>query len=172
MAIVDSTRVVVGGVDTHLDEHVAAVVDSVGGVLGVARFAVSPSGYGRMVSWMRAHGRLERVGVEGTGSYGAGLARHLRAAQVHVIEVNRPDRRQRRTKGKSDPLDAYAAADAVLSGRATALPKAGDGIVESIRALHLAPGNGPAAGHMDHIADNGTGRAVQPMTRPVPLSAI
>jgi hypothetical protein len=85
---------------------------------------------------MRSYGRLHAVGVEGTGSYGAALARHLAAEQVKVIEVNRPDRRQRRAKGKSDPLDAYAAADAVLSGRAIAVPKAGDGIVESIRALH------------------------------------
>jgi hypothetical protein len=79
---------------------------------------------------------VHAVGVEGTGSYGAALARHLRRQGVKVIEVNRPDRRQRRTKGKSDPLDAYAAADAVLSGRAGTVPKAGDGIIESIRALH------------------------------------
>jgi hypothetical protein len=75
--------------------------------------------------------------VEGTGSYGAALARHLAAERVKVIEVNRPDRRQRRAKGKSDPLDAYAAAEAVLADKAQAVPKAGDGIVESIRALHL-----------------------------------
>ncbi|MCW2943798.1 MAG: family transposase [Actinoallomurus sp.] len=89
---------------------------------------------------MRGFGRLHAVGVEGTGSYGAALARHLRGQDVAVIEVNRPDRRQRRAKGKSDPLDAYAAADAVLSGRAVAVPKAGDGITESIRALHLVRG--------------------------------
>jgi transposase len=86
---------------------------------------------------MRGFGRLHAVGVEGTGSYGAGLARYLRGQDVRVVEVNRPDRRQRRAKGKSDPLDAYAAAEAVLAGRATTVPKAGDGIVESIRALHL-----------------------------------
>ena len=87
---------------------------------------------------MNSFGRLHAVGVEGTGSYGAALARYLTGEQVQVIEVNRPDRRQRRSKGKSDPLDAYAAADAVLSDRATAIPKAGNGIVESIRALHSA----------------------------------
>jgi transposase len=86
---------------------------------------------------MCAFGRLQAVGVEGTGSYGAALARHLTGVGVKVIEVNRPDRRQRRAKGKSDPLDAYAAADAVLAGRASAVPKAGDGITESIRALHI-----------------------------------
>jgi Transposase. len=82
---------------------------------------------------MRSFGRLHAVGVEGTGSYGAALARHLSGEGVKVVEINR---RQRRAKGKSDPLDAYAAADAVLSGRAAAVPKAGDGITESIRALH------------------------------------
>jgi transposase len=86
---------------------------------------------------MRSFGRLHAVGVEGTGAYGKGLARHLHREKVEVVEVNRPDRRQRRTKGRSDPLDAYAAAEAVLAGRATTVPKAGDGIVESIRALHL-----------------------------------
>jgi transposase len=87
---------------------------------------------------MRGFGRLHAVGVEGTGSYGAALARHLTGKGVKVIEVDRPDRRQRRAKGESDPLDAYAAADAVLSGmsgRARTVPKAGDGISESIRAL-------------------------------------
>lgn len=89
---------------------------------------------------MRSFSTLHAVGVEETGSYGAGLARHLRAAQAQVVEVDRSARRQRRGKGKSDPLDAYAyaAADSVLSGRATAVPKAGDSIAESIRALHLA----------------------------------
>lgn len=76
--------------------------------------------------------------MEGTGCYGAGLAPRLRGAGVAVIEVNRPDRRQRRARGKADPLDAYAAADAVLAGQATALPKGGDGPAESIRAVHLA----------------------------------
>ena len=135
MAIVDSTRVVVGGVDTHLDEHVAAVVDSVGGVLGVARFAVSPSGYGRMVSWMRGHGRLERVGVEGTGSYGAGLSRHLLRAGVVVLEVTRPNRQERHRNGKDDDLDAIEAARAVLAGRALATAKTSTGNSEALRVL-------------------------------------
>jgi transposase len=131
-------RRITGGVDTHKHTHHAAVVLMNGRRIADAEFPATAAGHVELLTWMRSFGILHTVGVEGTGSYGAGLARHLRAAQVQVIEVNRPDRRQRRTKGKSDPLDAYAAADAVLSGRATALPKAGDGIVESIRALHLA----------------------------------
>jgi hypothetical protein len=92
MAIVDSARSVVGGVDTHLDEHVAAVVDAVGGVLGVERFPVTPAGYRRMLAWMRSFGQLERVGVEGTGSYGVGLARFLLSSGLVVLEVTRPNR--------------------------------------------------------------------------------
>ncbi len=80
------------------------------------------------------------VGLEGTGAYGAELARFLRAHQITVVEVDRPDRRERRTRGKSDPVDAYAAASAVLSQRAQGTPKTRDGIVEAIRALHLARG--------------------------------
>ena len=135
MAIVGSTRVVIGGVDTHLDEHVAAVVDSVGGVLGVARFAVTPSGYGRMVSWMRSHGRLERVGVEGTGSYGAGLSRHLLRAGLVVMEVTRPNRQERHRTGKDDDLDAIEAARAVIAGRALATAKTSTGNTEALRVL-------------------------------------
>jgi transposase len=129
---------IAGGVDTHSDTHHAAVVLINGRRLADAEFPATAAGYADLLAWMRSFGRLHAVGVEGTGSYGAGLARHLRGQDVRVIEVNRPDRRQRRAKGKSDPLDAYAAAEAVLAGRATTVPKAGDGIVECIRALHLA----------------------------------
>ena len=128
---------ITGGVDTHSGTHHAAVVLMNGRRLADAEFAATATGYADLLAWMRSFGRLHTVGVEGTGSYGAGLARHLRGQGVTVVEVNRPDRRQRRAKGKSDPLDAYAAAEAVLAGRATTVPKAGDGIVESIRALHL-----------------------------------
>ena len=102
-----------------------------------AEFPATARGYEQLLSWLRSFGRLWAVGVEGTGSYGAGLARHLTEQGVRVVEVNRPDRRQRRAQGKSDALDAYAAADAVLSGRACATPKLGTGIVEAIRALHI-----------------------------------
>lgn len=127
--------VVTGGVDTHADTHTAAVIDEVGRLLDCRQFPADPAGYRRLLTWMRRHGQLVRVGVEGTGSYGAGLARHLHGAGVLVIEVDRPDRKARRTRGKSDPVDAEAAARAVLSGRATGLPKSRDGIVESIRTL-------------------------------------
>ncbi len=135
MAIVDSTRVVVGGVDTHLDEHVAAVVDRVGGVLGVARFTVTPPGYRRMVTWMRSFGELERVGVEGTGSYGAGLSRHLLQSGVVVMEVTRPNRQERHRNGKDDDLDAIEAARAVIAGRALATAKTSTGNTEALRVL-------------------------------------
>jgi transposase len=130
-------RRIAGGVDTHADTHHAAVVLMNGRRLADAEFPATTAGYAELLAWLRSFGRLHAVGVEGTGSYGAALARHLLGQDIRVIEVNRPDRRQRRAKGKSDPLDAYAAAEAVLAGRATAVPKAGDGIVESIRALHL-----------------------------------
>jgi transposase len=90
---------VVGGVDTHLDQHVAAVVDQVGGLLGVARFEVTPAGYRQLVAWMRGFGPLERIGVEGTGSYGAGLTRHLRRVGIVALEVNRPNRQERHRNG-------------------------------------------------------------------------
>jgi transposase len=90
------------------------------------------------VEWLQGHGELDRVGVEGTGTYGAGLARHLREAGMLIVEVDRPDRRARRAHGKSDPLDAYSAARAALSGAASVVPKRRDGRVEAIRALRVA----------------------------------
>ncbi len=127
---------VVGEVDTHRDVHVAAAVDAAGRLLGTASFPADTAGYGELAAWLATWGRLGVVGVEGTGSYGAGLARHLAAAGVRVIEVNRPNRQARRRRGKSDTVDAEAAARAALSGDATAQPKAGDGPVEAIRLLH------------------------------------
>jgi transposase len=137
MTIVES-RPVTGGVDTHLDEHTAAVVDGNGGVLEVASFPASAAGYQGLFDWMTGFGSIARVGVEGTGAYGAGLARHLRRQGVTVIEVDRPNRQARRLQGKSDPLDAVEAARAALSGRAQGTPKTGDGHVEAIRALLVA----------------------------------
>jgi transposase len=109
---------VTGGVDTHGHTHHAAVLDYMGRQLGDRQFPTSPAGYRALPQWMRGHGVLDHAGVEGTGTYGVGLARHLREAGVHVVEVDRPDRRARRAQGKSDPLDAYSAARAALSGRA------------------------------------------------------
>jgi len=130
-------KVVVGGVDTHGQTHHAAVVDEVGRQVGDREFEASPHGYRLLLGWLRSFGRLDRVGVEGTGAYGAALARMLRQAGVTVVEVDRPDRKVRRFKGKSDPIDAYAAAQAALSGRATGTPKSRDGRIEAIRTLRV-----------------------------------
>jgi transposase len=127
-----------GGVDTHKDVHVAAVVDQAGRIRDVASFPTTAAGYRQLLDWMRRHGEVVRVGVEGTGSYGSGLARHLANEEVEVVEVNRPNRQTRRRRGKNDTVDAEAAARAALNGEATAAPKARDGIVESIRALRIA----------------------------------
>ena len=118
MAIVEVARPIVGGVDTHLDVHVAAAIDANGGLLGVRSFPTTPAGYHALASWLGAFGPIERVGVEGTGTYGAGVARHLAAAGITVVEVDRPNRQERRRNGKSDELDAIEAARAALSGRA------------------------------------------------------
>ena len=129
---------VYGGVDTHRDVHVAAVVDTVGRVLGTAPFAADKAGYEQLGDWLGSQSRVVRVGVEGTGSYGAGLARFLTSIGFEVVEVNRPNRQLRRRFGKTDATDAQAAARAVLSGQATAVPKSGNGRVESIRMLMVA----------------------------------
>jgi transposase len=138
MAIVEATRPVTGGVDTHVDLHVAAVVDQLGGVIGIEAFETNEAGYQRMVGWMRSHGRVERVGVEGTGSYGAGLARQLARAGIDVVEVDRPNRQARHRAGKSDTVDAVAAARAALAGTAAGRPKSRDGNVEAIRVVTVA----------------------------------
>ena len=126
---------VTGGVDTHGQSHHAAVIDHLGCHLGDREFLASPVGYRALVEWLQGHGWVDRVGVEGTGTYGAGLARHLREAGMLIVEVDRPDRR---AHGKSDPLDAYSAARAALSGAASVVPKLRDGRVEAIRALRVA----------------------------------
>jgi transposase len=131
-------RLVTGGVDTHLDLNVAAALDRVGGLLGVAEFPTTPAGHRELLGWLSGFGQVARAGVEGTGSYGAGLARFLRAAGVAVVEVDRPNRQARRRSGKSDPLDAIEAARAALSGRACGVAKSRDGNVEAIRALVVA----------------------------------
>lgn len=131
-------RPVTGGVDTHGRTHHAAVVDRVGRVLGDQQFAATGQGYRALLGWLRSFGRIVKVGVEGTGSYGAGLARHLTAEGIELVEVDRPDRRTRRAKGKSDPIDAIAAARAALSGQACGTPKTRTGPVEAIRALRVA----------------------------------
>lgn len=137
MAIVE-TRVVTGGVDTHADAHVAAALDGIGGLLGTESFSVSAAGYSQLLAWLASHGTVVKVGVEGTGSYGAGLSRHLAAAGVTVVEVCSPNRQERRRTGKSDTLDAVAAARAALSGQAASASRGRSGTVEAIRVLTVA----------------------------------
>jgi transposase len=132
------TSTVTGGVDTHADAHVAAALDPIGGLLGVESFPTTPAGYGRLLGWLQSFGTVGLVGVEGTGSYGAGLCRHLMAAGVAVVEVDRANRQDRYRSGKSDPLDAESAARAALSGKAKGAPRGRDGTVEAIRALMVA----------------------------------
>ncbi|MDJ0424271.1 transposase, partial [Dietzia kunjamensis] len=128
---------VIAGVDTHGQTHHAAVIDSLGRHLADREFPATGSGYRQLLSWLGGHGTVQAVGVEGTGAYGAELSRVLARAGLPVVEVDRPDRKTRRMKGKSDPIDAYAAATAVASGRATGVPKTRDGIVEAVRALRV-----------------------------------
>ncbi|MFE7856068.1 IS110 family transposase [Streptomyces sp. NPDC057403] len=131
-------REVVLGVDTHGEVHVAAVVSPLGKVVGTESFPATAVGYRGLLVWARKRGMARRAGVEGTGTFGAGLSRYLLTQQIQVFEVNRPDRTARRLLGKSDPLDAQAAARAVLSGRARARAKSGDGPVHSARIFKLA----------------------------------
>ena len=136
--MVQQHDVVIGGVDTHRDVHVAAVIDGVGRLLGTESFASNSAGYRALSDWMGSFGPVVVVGVEGTGSYGAGLARHLGSVGVEVVEVNRPNRQMRRSRGKNDTVDAEAAARSTLNGQASVAPKARDGLVESIRVLRIA----------------------------------
>jgi transposase len=138
MTIVEAARAVTGGIDTHGEVHVAAALDEVGGLLGTRAFDASPEGYRALLSWLADFGTVGKVGVEGTGSYGAGLAWCLARAGVEVIEVDRHNRQNRRRQGKSDPIDAVEAARAVLSGRATGRAKSRDGSVEAVRVLVVA----------------------------------
>lgn len=133
-----TTNEVVLGVDTHLDFHIAVVLDHLGRHLGESKVPTTARGYRRLLSWAEGFGPVRCAGVEGTGSYGAGLARHLKAAGIAVVEVERPKRRHLRRRGKSDPVDAEAAARVMLAGEAAGVPKSGDGRVEMIRTLRSA----------------------------------
>jgi transposase len=134
-----SKRSIIGGVDTHEATHHAAVIDLSGRLIADAQFPATPAGYALMLTWMHGQGKLGQVGVEGTGAYGAGLARYLHDRGIDVLEVPRPDRRTRRQRGKSDPIDAETAARTVLAGRASGAPKLADGPIEAIRMLRIAP---------------------------------
>ena len=129
---------ITAGVDTHKDTHTVAALDDTGRLLGTAQFATTPAGHRQLLSWLQQHGTIALIGVEGTGAYGAGLTRYLHTEDVSVVEVDRPDRSTRRHHGKSDPIDAEAAARAAQSGRATGTPKHRDGRVEALRQLRIA----------------------------------
>ena len=149
----DATTRVTAGVDTHRDQHVVAALDERGGELGVRSFATTTAGYRQALAWLRSPGPVERIGVEGTGTYGAGLTRYLlaEAVAVAVVEVNRPNRQLRRRHGKSDPVDAIAAARAAQAGEASGEAKTRSGAVEAIRALRTAR---RSAGHARTAALN------------------
>jgi transposase len=135
LTTVEHRVTVTGGVDTHKDTHMAAARDGLGRLLGTQAFPATTTGYTALLTWLHTFGDIDKVGVEGTGSYGAGLARHLTGHGITVIEVNRPDRAKRRRTGKSDTLDAIHAAAAVQSGDATATPKPGTGAAAAAAAL-------------------------------------
>lgn len=135
--IAEQPRRVILGVDTHEEFHVAVVIDDLGRVQATTTTPATRSGDRQLLRWALAQGEIHAAGIEGTGSYGAALARHAREAGIQVVEVNRPNRQHRRRHGKSDATDAEAAARAVLSGEARAVPKTRDGIVEAIRVLHV-----------------------------------
>jgi transposase len=129
------TAEVIIGVDTHRDEHVAVAINEQGVRLGEHHVVTTKQGYAELHQWSRGMGAVRAFGIEGTGSYGAGVARFLTSRGYTIVEVNRPDRSTRRLKGKSDPTDAEMAARAVLAGVAHATPKSGEGEVEMIRML-------------------------------------
>lgn len=145
MTIVEATRTVVGGIDTHSQVHVAAALDDVGGLLGSESFAANRAGYEALLGWLESFGTVAKVGIEGTGSYGAGIARHIARAGIVVIEIDRPNRQARRNAGKSDPLDAIEAARATLSEKASGRAKSRDGWVEALRVLLVAKRSARAA---------------------------
>ncbi|WP_231928884.1 IS110 family transposase [Micromonospora echinaurantiaca] len=174
----DTSPEAVLGVDTHKEVHVAAVVSIHGVLLGSHSFPTTAEGYRTMLDWAATLGRVRQAGVEGTHSYGAALTRHLLTVGISVIEVNQPDKAHRRRHGKTDAIDAEAAARAVLSGRATAAAKTSDGHVERVRLFKTGqslghqgsdPGDQPAQSHPRRRRPNPArfpDRAQQPQARP------
>lgn len=125
------------GVDTHRDVHTAAVVTSMGRMCGSREFPTTGKGCRDLLAWARGHGEVRRAGVECTGSYGAALSRMLQAESIEVLDVNQPDKRARRSRGKTDAVDAEGAARAVISGRACVVAKTADGSIEALRVLKM-----------------------------------
>src|SRR5258707_3314775 len=137
------TRAITGGGDPHADVPVAAALDPIGGLRGVGEFPATPGGYARLLDWLGGFGTVCLVGIEGTGSYGAGLSRHVTGAGVRVVEVDRSDRQDRRRQGKSDPLDAVSAPPAAQSRPARGAPKGPDGTLAAIRSPLVAKRSAP-----------------------------
>lgn len=131
----DYQQKIIIGVDTHKDFHHVAVISALGEALTDRKFEATPQGYTELIGWIAEQGDVIRAGVEGTGSYGAGLTTRLRGAGITVIDVLAPDKQERRLRGKTDQIDAYSAARAVLARRATTVPKIRDGQVEAMRIL-------------------------------------
>lgn len=136
---------VVIGIDTHKDVHVAVAINGLGARLATASFPVTSQGYRQVAAWAAEYGVVHAFGIEGTGSYGAGLTRALTGMGLRVIEVGRVNRQLRRRHGKTDTVDAESAARAVLAGDADGEPKLGDGAVEMIRHLKIARDTAPKA---------------------------
>lgn len=136
--VTETHTLVYGGIDTHADTHHVAVVDHLGTSLEDLQVPATSAGFRAAVRFLNRWPQLGTVGIECTGSYGAGVNRAVREAGLNVVEVNRPNRFDRRIQGKTDTFDAYAAAEAVLSGRANAAPKGGDGLVEALRVLRTS----------------------------------
>lgn len=134
----DSTPLVIGGVDAHADAHYLAALDERGGLLATESFPTTTPGYAQALDWLSGYGQIDAIAVESTGSYAAAFVRDLREHEIRVVEVNQPHAHTRRRRGKSDPIDAETAARLLLAGKATAIPKQTNGIVESIRQLRVA----------------------------------
>jgi transposase/DNA-binding XRE family transcriptional regulator len=145
-SVIEGDVPVVAGVDTHKDVHHAAVITTTGKQLEAAPFPATPAGYRALTAFITAHGPVVKVGVEGTSSYGAGLARHLATAGIDVVEVLRPSRQIRRMRGKTDEIDAYAAAQTALAGIGCSTPKHGVGLVEAMRVTMIARASAVKAG--------------------------
>jgi transposase len=137
-SMTEQGRRVIGGVDAHADTHHVAALDDRGALLATKSFEVSAAGYLQLLAWLRGFGEVDRVGVESTGSYAAGLTRHLVGAGVRVLEINQPHAHTRRRRGKTDAIDAEIAARHALSLATAVIPKQTTGIVEAIRQLRVA----------------------------------
>ena len=175
LTMVATSGPVTGGVDTHLDLNVAAALDGMGGLLGVEEFPTTTAGNKALLVWLKGWGTVVKVGVEGTGSYGAPLARYLRRAGVAVAEVDRPNRQERRRKAKTDVVDAIEAARAAQGERQLGAAKTRDGNVEAVRALVVAGRSAKSTKiktldqirHLGFTAAEGIRRSLPGLSRPM-----